>query len=50
MKCDVCGKKVEITFLSKVVGAYMKNDKRKKKLVCSECQKTYSKKDLLKKL
>lgn len=39
MKCDICGNKVEETFLKKVVGAYMKNSKGKKKIVCPKCQK-----------
>ncbi|MFH1588959.1 MAG: hypothetical protein ABIB43_00120 [archaeon] len=50
MKCDVCGKKVETTFLNKVIGTYMKNKKSKKKLVCKKCQKENSKENLLKKL
>ncbi|MBC8501076.1 MAG: hypothetical protein ISS25_02850 [Nanoarchaeota archaeon] len=50
MKCDVCGKKVETTFLAKVVGSYIKNKKSKRKLVCNKCQQKYSKEQLLKKL
>ena len=50
MKCDICGKKVDKPFLNKVVGSYMMNNKSKKKIVCPECQKKYSKEELLKKL
>ncbi|MBU1201494.1 MAG: hypothetical protein KJ583_01905 [Nanoarchaeota archaeon] len=50
MKCDVCGKKVETTFLGKIVGSYMKNKNSKKKVVCPECQKKHTKEELLKKL
>ncbi|MBW2989169.1 hypothetical protein KY358_02515 [Candidatus Woesearchaeota archaeon] len=34
MKCSICGKKIEKTFLGKIMGTYMG-----KKPVCSECQK-----------
>ena len=47
-KCDICGQKVELTFLGKVVGTYMKNSSSKKKLVCNSCQKEHSKEDLVK--
>jgi len=51
MKCEICGKKLEETFLNKVVGGYVKDEKGKKHLVCSECQKKYKdKKDMLKAL
>jgi len=42
MECSICKKKIEITFLGKIVGSYFKNEKGKKKPVCSECQKKYS--------
>ena len=38
MKCSICSKKIEETFLNKIVGTIMKVD-GKKKAVCSECQK-----------
>ncbi|MBC8495235.1 hypothetical protein H8D36_03720 [archaeon] len=50
MKCDICGKKIEKTFLNKIVGSYMRNSKHKKKVVCPECQKKYGKEELLTKL
>ena len=46
MKCDICSKKIETTFLNKIVGTVIKNSKGKKKYVCDICQKKYSKEDL----
>ncbi|MBN1793271.1 hypothetical protein JW826_06320 [Candidatus Woesearchaeota archaeon] len=40
MKCDLCGSRIETTFLNKPVGTYVKNEKGKKKLVCSHCQRS----------
>ncbi len=49
MKCEICGNKVGEIFLKKVLGAYIKDDKGKKHLICSKCQKQNpSKKDQLK--
>lgn len=36
-KCDVCGQKIETTFLNKLVGTQVKI-KGKKKFVCRNCQ------------
>tara|TARA_Y100000034_G_C6631593_1_gene275743 strand:+ start:354 stop:512 length:159 start_codon:yes stop_codon:yes gene_type:complete len=41
MKCDICNKPVEVTFLGKIKGTRIK-----KKMVCSACQKTLNKEDL----
>lgn len=38
MKCDICKKEVGKIFLDKILGTYVKVDK-KRKIVCSECQK-----------
>ncbi len=38
-KCDLCGNKVEHTFLGKLVGTYVKDGSGKKKIVCPDCQK-----------
>jgi DNA-directed RNA polymerase subunit RPC12/RpoP len=38
MKCAVCGKNIETTFLNKIVGTMVRID-GKKHYVCSECQK-----------
>jgi hypothetical protein len=44
-KCSICGKKVELTFLKKIIGTYIKDKKGKKKTVCFECQKKFNSKD-----
>jgi hypothetical protein len=45
MKCAVCSTKIPTTFLEKVLGAYVKDAKGKKHLVCSACQSTLGSKD-----
>lgn len=49
MKCEICSKKIESTFMEKVLGTYVKDEARKKHLICFECQKKFSnnKKDIL---
>jgi len=47
MKCEICKKEVEETFLKKVLGTYIKDSKGKKHLVCSDCQKAYKKEEIL---
>jgi hypothetical protein len=47
MKCEICKSKMNETFLSKVIGTYVKDDKGKKHLVCPECQKKLSSKEKL---
>ncbi len=37
-KCDVCGEKIDSLFLGKIVGTYVRKDK-KLKTVCSNCQR-----------
>ncbi|MBW2965861.1 hypothetical protein KY342_02025 [Candidatus Woesearchaeota archaeon] len=44
-KCEICGKSIEKTFLGKIIGTYIKDEKGKRHLVCFECQKKFSKKD-----
>jgi hypothetical protein len=39
MKCDICGSKIEETFLKKIVGTIARDSKGKKRAVCSACQK-----------
>ncbi len=39
MKCDLCGAKIEVTFLQKIKGAYVYDAKHKKRAVCPACQK-----------
>ena len=44
-KCSVCKNNIETTFLSKILGTYVKNEKGKKYPVCFECQKNLKDKD-----
>ena len=46
-KCEICDKNIEKTFLAKVIGTYIKDEKGKKHLVCFECQKKFKKKEEL---
>jgi len=51
MKCEICKKKIDETFLKKILGTYVKDEKGKKHAVCFECQKKFpSKEELLKQL
>ena len=51
MKCNICGKTLAETFLKKIIGSYVKDEKGKLHPVCRECQKKLQKKeDLLKAL
>lgn len=38
MKCDICGKRIEETFLRKPIGTFVKDKKGKKHMVCKNCQ------------
>ena len=42
MKCEICSKNIEITFMEKKLGTFIKDDKGKKHIVCNECQKKFS--------
>jgi len=46
-KCEICGKNIETTFLKKIVGTVVKDEKGKKHLVCPSCQSNKSKKEIL---
>lgn len=48
VKCDLCGQKIEMTFLNKLIGTYFKGKDKKKKAICSDCQKKHSKEDIKK--
>ena len=51
MKCEVCGKNIGETFLGKILGTFVKDEKGKKHTVCFECQKNLgSKEEILKNL
>lgn len=49
MKCELCSKKIELTFMNKIVGTYYRAGK-KKKAICPHCQKQYSEKEIKEKL
>lgn len=38
LKCDICKKKIETTFLEKIKGTYVKKGK-KLKAICPSCQR-----------
>ena len=51
MKCTVCGKSIDATFLGKILGTYVKDSKGKLHPVCFECQKKFdSKEEILKQI
>jgi len=51
MKCGICKKQLQETFLKKIIGTYVKDAKGKQHTVCFECQKKFTtKKDILSKL
>lgn len=51
MKCKICKNKINETFLGKIIGTYIKDEKGKKHNVCFECQKKFkSKKEILEKI
>ncbi|MEK6875854.1 MAG: hypothetical protein AABX63_00465 [Nanoarchaeota archaeon] len=39
MKCEICSKNIETTFMGKILGTYVKDANGKKHSVCFECQK-----------
>ena len=51
MKCEICKKNIQETFLKKLIGTIVKDAKGKKHDVCFECQKNLKTKEaMLKKL
>lgn len=40
-KCASCNAPIEVIFLEKINGTYLKDRKGKKRAVCSACQKNY---------
>ncbi|MBS3097074.1 hypothetical protein J4480_06600 [Candidatus Woesearchaeota archaeon] len=49
MKCSICSKYIETTFLGKMLGTYVKDGKGKLHSICFECQKKFnSKEEILK--
>ena len=48
MKCEICGKAIDNTFLGKLIGTYVKDKNGKLHSVCFECQKKFiSKEEIL---
>ncbi len=45
MKCELCKKGIEQTFLAKILGTYVKDAKGKQHVICFECQKKFQKKE-----
>jgi len=45
MKCEACKSRIETTFLNKLLGTYVKDEKGKKHTVCFECQKKFRSKE-----
>ncbi|MBT3537334.1 hypothetical protein HN933_05935 [Candidatus Woesearchaeota archaeon] len=45
MKCEICKNKLDETFLNKPIGTYVKDEKGKRHLVCSNCQKELNSKE-----
>ena len=49
MKCEICSKTIETTFLNKLLGTYVKGKNGKLHAACFECQKKFkTKEELLK--
>jgi hypothetical protein len=49
-KCAICDATIEIIFLEKIRGTYLKNEKGKRKAVCAVCQKKFSVEELKQKI
>ena len=45
MKCEICKNKIETTFLKKIVGTIVKDEKGKKHSICSNCQSSLKNKN-----
>ena len=46
VKCDICGEKIQTTFLNKLVGTIIKDENHKKRNICSNCQRLHKGEDL----
>ncbi|MBI2134658.1 hypothetical protein HYU09_01590 [Candidatus Woesearchaeota archaeon] len=42
MKCGICSKNIETTFMNKILGTHIKDEKGKKHAICFECQKRFN--------
>ena len=45
MKCEICKKAIQETFLKKIIGTYVKDTKGKRHAVCFECQQKFPSRD-----
>ena len=45
MKCEICNKNIGETFLGKILGTIVKDEKGKKHTICFECQKKFQTKE-----
>ena len=45
MKCSICSKSIETTFLNKIIGTYVKDSNGKLHTICFECQKKFAAKE-----
>jgi len=45
MKCEICKNKIPETFLSKIIGTHVKDEKGKKHAICANCQRSLGSKD-----
>lgn len=45
MKCELCKNGIEQTFLNKILGTIVKDEKGKQHVICFECQKKFHSKD-----
>jgi hypothetical protein len=41
MKCEICSSKIQETFLKKIIGTYIKDEKGKKHTICFEWQEKF---------
>jgi hypothetical protein len=49
-KCAICNKRIDVTFLNKIIGTHVKDSKGKRHTVCFECQKKFNKQEILGKI
>jgi hypothetical protein len=50
MNCTICKNKIQETFLKKIIGTYVKDEKGKKKAVCKDCQSKLSSEEIKEKI
>ena len=49
MKCEICTKKIELTFMNKIIGTYYTKGK-KRYPICNECESKLTDKEIREKL